>query len=426
MGMTADERAVLDAIDDDAILADVAALVAIPSVDGTDGEHEAQAWCAARLGELGLEVDHWPIDVGELAADRQFPGMEVPRTLAWGCVAVLPAGSTSSKPGPPPALVLNGHVDVVPPGPPDHWPGGDAFAVRVVDGALWGRGTCDMKAGVAAIIGAVAAVRASGTALRRSLAVHTVIGEEDGGLGTFATLRRGHRGDACVVAEPTAGAIVPANAGALTFRLEITGRATHGSTRTRGVSAVDKLEVITQALRGLEEARNERVDERFAHLDLAWPLSIGTVRAGDWASTVPDRLVAEGRYGVMSGEPLAAARSALEAAVAAAAQADQWLCDHPVAVTWPGGAFASGSLPVGHRLLDDVSAAVLDVTGRRPDVHGAPYGSDLRQYAAAGIPCLQYGPGDVRFAHATDEHVRITDVLGCARVYALLALRACG
>jgi acetylornithine deacetylase len=62
----------------------------------------------------------------------------------------------------------------------------------------------------------------------------------------------------------------------------------------------------------------------------------------------------------------------------------------------------------------------------KPDVLGAPYGSDLRHYTAAGIPTLQYGPGDVRFAHALDEHVEVSDLLRCARVYALLALRRCG
>lgn len=61
-----------------------------------------------------------------------------------------------------------------------------------------------------------------------------------------------------------------------------------------------------------------------------------------------------------------------------------------------------------------------------PEVKGAPYGSDLRLYAAAGIPTLQYGPGDVRYAHATDEHVRLSEVLHAARAYALLAVRRCG
>ena len=110
-----------------------------------------------------------------------------------------------------------------------------------------------MKGGVVAIL---AAVRAVGDRLERPFAVHTVIGEEDGGIGTFGTLRRGHTGDACLIAEPTAGEIVAANAGALTFRLEVRGLATHGSLAGLGVSAVDLLESVRASLRRLDEKRN--------------------------------------------------------------------------------------------------------------------------------------------------------------------------
>ena len=92
-----------------------------------------------------------------------------------------------------------------------------------------------MKAGVAAMLAAAAAVRASGVRLARPFALHLVIGEEDGGLGAFATLQRGHRGDACVIPEPTDLRLVTANAGALSFRIEVPGLATHGSTRTRAL-----------------------------------------------------------------------------------------------------------------------------------------------------------------------------------------------
>jgi acetylornithine deacetylase len=416
------ERRVLDAMDDREVVADLAALVAIPSVDGTDGEHEVQSWCAERMARLGLEVDHWRIDLAALRRDPDFPGMEVDRTEAWGCVATLPGADGGDRP----ALVLNGHVDVVPPGDLDRWPGRDPFAPRVVDGALWGRGACDMKGGVAAMFGAVAALRRAGVRLRRPLAVHTVIGEEDGGIGTFATLRRRHPGDACVIAEPTAGAVIPANGGSLTFRLEVPGAAAHGSTRTRGVSAVEKFERVHAALRVLEAARNAAVDPLFAHLDIAFPLSVGIVRAGDWASTVPDRLVAEGRYGVRLGEPVADATAVFEEAVAAACADDPWLADHPLTVTWPGGVFASGRLPEGHPLLGEVQRAAVDAgAAAKPKAHGMPSGSDLRQFAAAGVPTLQYGPGDVRFAHAVNEHVPLGDVAHCARAYALLAVRLC-
>ncbi|TDW66760.1 M20/M25/M40 family metallo-hydrolase [Kribbella pratensis] len=402
------EQAVLAAIDDERIVAELRELVRIPSADGTAAENVVQAWCAERLGALGASVDHWQLDLEGLTSDPEFPGMEVERGEAWGCVGVLGGDGT-------PGLIFNGHVDVVP---------GDAFDARIEDGVMWGRGTCDMKGGVAAIFGAVAAIVASGIQLRKPLAVHTVIGEEDGGLGAFATLRRGHRGEACLIAEPTAGAVIPANAGSLTFRLEVPGLATHGSTRSRGVSAIEKFTVIQTALQKLEAARNSDPHPLLAHLDLANPLSVGTIAAGDWASTVPDRLIAEGRYGVRLGEPVDAARKAFEDAVAGIE--DDWLRDHPVKVSWPGGAFASGVLPDGDPLLTDTVQAVIDTDKPAPQVQGAPYGSDLRLYAGAAIPTLQYGPGDVRYAHAADEHVLLADVLHAARTYAVLAVRRCG
>ncbi len=346
--------------------------------------------------------------------------MEVERTTAVGCVGVL--GDTATTP----ALAFYGHTDVVPPGSLDQWPARDPFTLRVADGIGWGRGACDMKAGVAAELGAIEAVRRSGVTLAAPLAVHLVSGEEDGGLGAFATLRRGHTAAACLNPEPTGGSMIPANAGSLTFRLEVPGLATHGATRGRGVSAVEKFEVVHQRLRRLEADRNTTSAPFFEHLDLPWPLSVGIVSAGDWASTVPDLLVAEGRYGVRIDETVEEAVRAFETAVHEATDADPWLRTHPVRVSWPGGMFAPGALPAGHHLLDRVGDAVTDVTGHRPPAFGGPYGSDLRHYAAAGVPMVQYGPGEARYAHAVDEHVVLADVFCCARVYAVLAVRACG
>jgi acetylornithine deacetylase len=413
------ERRVLDLVDDDRILQTLRDLVAIPSVDGTPAEEEVQRWCADRLADVGLQVDTWALDLADLRQQPGYPGMEVERSQLSGCVGSL---GPEGKPG----LVLCGHTDVVPTGDLSAWSGRDPFALDVDDvGRAWGRGACDMKGGLAAVIGALAAVAEAGLAMRRGVAVHCVSAEEDGGAGAFATLRRGHLADACVIAEPTSGAIISANAGSLTFELDVAGLATHGSTRTRGVSAIDKFEVVHAALRVLEADRNRETPPPFEHLDLAWPLSVGKVSAGDWASTVPDRLVASGRFGVRADETVGDARTVFEAAVAEACASDPWLRDHPVAVRWPGGIFAPGSLPSGHRLLDDVRTAVRDVRDELPLARGGPYGSDLRHYANAGVATVQYGPGDVRHAHAVDEHVLLADVFACARVYALLAVRAC-
>lgn len=414
------ESEAMAAVDDGAILSDLQALVSIPSVDGSTAEPEIQQWCAERLGELGCSVDKWEIDLEKLRLDADFPGMEVERRTAVGCVGVL--GGAAQQP----ALALYGHTDVVPPGDLDAWSGHDPFTLRVGDGVAWGRGACDMKAGVAAILGAIDAVRRSARPLRRPVAAHFVSGEEDGGIGAFATLRRGHTAGVCVSAEPTEGSVIPANAGSLTFRLEVAGLATHGSARSRGVSAIEKFELIHRALREFERQRNTAAPKLFAHLDLPWPLSVGVINAGDWASTVPDRLIARGRYGVRVDETISAAILAFESTVAEACAGDDWLAVHPVRVSWPGGMFAAGELPEGHQLLEEVRQAVADVRGKKAQVFGGPYGSDLRHYAAAGIPTVQYGPGDVRFAHACDEHVQLADVFACARVYALLIARLCG
>src|SRR4051812_6215639 len=215
--------------------------VRAPSVSGTDGENEAQAAVAAAMSRDGLDVDYWEIDLPAITAHPDFPGMEVERSAAWGLVGRLPGA------GEGPTLMLNGHIDVVPTGDPDAW-SADPFSGELRDGQLLGRGSCDMKAGLVAAYWAVQSIRRSGERLRGDLLLASVQGEEDGGLGTFATLQRGWRADACVIPEPTSLDIIPANSGALTFRLRVRGLATHAARRTEGVSAIEKFWPIWRAL----------------------------------------------------------------------------------------------------------------------------------------------------------------------------------
>jgi acetylornithine deacetylase len=413
---------VLDEVDAaaDAAVGRLAELVRVPSVGGTDAEHEIQGMLAAELGTAGLEVDHWPLPLDELLAEPDFPGVEVARAEAWGLVGRLPGR------GDGPSLMLNGHVDVVPTGDPAAWSRPDPFSGAVVGGEVYGRGSCDMKAGVVAAATAVAAVRRAGVPLRGDLLLACVPGEEDGGLGTYATLRRGWRADCCVLPEPTGLDIVPANGGALTFRLRVPGRATHASRRTEGVSAVEKFVPVLAALERLERRRNADVDPLLARWPIAYPLSVGRVEAGDWASSVPDLLVAEGRLGVALDEPVAVARQALEDAVAEVCAGDPWLAEHPVTVQWWGGQFASGRLPADSDLAERVGRAHRRAGGGPQESWAAPYGSDLRLLAAAGVATLHYGPGNSALAHAADERVPVAQVHTAARALALLALDVCG
>jgi acetylornithine deacetylase len=418
--LTAAEASVLSAVDEEWVVDRLCRLIAVPSVGGTDAESEAQHLVAGWLTDLGCAVDTWSIDLHDAATAPDAPGQEVDRTEAWGVVGTA-AGAEDGVP----ALVLSGHTDVVPPGDRTLW-AGDPFVPRLGGGAVHGRGACDMKGGVIASLAALAALRTAGVRLVRPLAIHSVVGEEDGGLGAWATLGRGHTGDLCVIPEPTANAVVTASAGALTFRLEVPGHAAHGAIRDRGVSAVEMFGVVHAGLREFEAERQQDADPRFAGVRFPYGLSIGRVQAGDWASSVPDRLIAEGRYGVRLGEPVHVARAAFEARVEKICAAEPWLAEHPVRVSWTGGAFASGQLPPGHALLPAMQEAVADAGAARPPERALAGGSDLRLYAAAGIPTLHYGPGDLNLAHGPLEKVAVDDVVTAARAFGLLALRTCG
>jgi acetylornithine deacetylase len=418
-GRTDLESYVLEHLDEDALVEDLGELVRMPSVAGSEAEVEVQDMCAEILRSQAAAVDRWDIDLAELQEDPWFPGSEAHRDRAVGVV-----GATSGDGLP--ALVLQGHLDVVPPGDPETWQGADPFSAEVRDGALHGRGACDMKAGVAANLSVMRTLRSAGVQLERPLAVHCVIGEEDGGLGAFATLRRGHRGEAAVITEPTTARIVTATAGALTFRIEVAGRSAHGSMRREGVSAFEAFLPIYESLRELEHERNKDPDPLFDS-DLPYALSVGLVSAGDWASNVPDKLVAEGRFGVQLDEDPRHARFALEDAVAEASMKDQWLRENRPVVSWPGGQFASGRTDSDHPLVEEVLASVRDTGGPAPALGAEVYGSDLRLYAGiGGIPTLHYGPGDIRVAHGPHEHVRLEELAQVARALVVLTLRRCG
>jgi len=410
--------AALDAVRADRLVPLLQELVRIASVTGSAAETDGQHWLGGHLDRLGLETDLWQVDLAELRTDPDFPGLEVDRQQAWGLAATW-------GDGPGPTLLLNGHLDVVPVGDPASWQV-PPFGAQVHGDRVYGRGACDMKAGLACQVMAVTVLKEAGVRLAGRVQLQSVVGEEDGGLGTFAALRRGHRGDAAVICEPTRLAVVPAAAGALTFRLTITGRAAHASLRDQGVDAVEKYLSVHQALRALEARRNRDPHPLLERYRIPYPLSIGTVRSGDWASSVPDLLVAQGRIGVALGEEPKNARADLAACLDDVCAADPWLREHPIHLEWYGGQFASGQLPSGSPLLGQVLAAHRAVTGQDADVHGVPYGSDLRLLTAAGIPTVHYGPGDIALAHSPNESVPVSELLTATRALVLLVADVCG
>ena len=405
------------------IVADLSASVRLPSVSGSDHENDIQHELCEQVSDLGLEVDSWEIPLAETLGAAGFPGVEVDRREAWGLVArISGAGSDEDD-----SLMFNAHVDVVPPGTLRAWRGSDPFSGHIDAEYVHGRGSCDMKGGLIAAMWVVRALARLQVPLRGDLLLACVQGEEDGGLGTFSTIERGWSADACVIPEPTSLDLVPANAGSLTFRLRIPGRATHASRRTSGVSAVEKFIPVFNALRRLESQRNMAVHPLMARWDIAYPIEIGMVRSGDWSSTVPDLLVAEGRFGVALEESPESAKSMFVAAIREVCEGDAWLRNHPVEIEWWGGQFTPGLTDLDASILGSLRRAHSSVSDYRQEVWGAPYGSDLRLMSGrGGVPTIHYGPGDARLAHGPMEKVPIAEVFTATNTLAVLALDYCG
>jgi acetylornithine deacetylase len=400
------------AIDRDALLDDLRALVRIPSITG--GEEAVAAEAARRLAAAGAAVERIEADPAAIRADPEWPGEETTRSslpLVFGRI-----GRAGGR-----RIVLSGHLDVVPPGDLGTWTS-DPWAADVREGRLYGRGACDMKGGVAAIFGAIRSLTSAGLAerLEGEVLVALVPGEEDGGQGTLAAIRAGAVGDVAVITEPSTLDVVVAHAGAITFRLTVPGRAAHASRRREGVSALDNLYVLLRALETDEAARNDaETNPLMTALGLPYPTIVGIVRGGEWASTVLDQVVVDGRYGVRLGQSPADAARDLMRAIDDANETDPFLRDHPATVEIVGGQFGSGHVPSDHPLPVGLADVAESVTGHRPTLLGEPYGADMRLFINVGhTPCVIYGPGDVKVAHSADEFVPIDEVETCARVLA--------
>lgn len=412
------ERRVLDALDMDALVQCLCDLVAIESLGGE--ETPAQEHMARLMHRFGMEVDVWELDMEELRRDPSY-GIEIERERALGVVGSMGGGAAGQT------LVLNGHVDVVPSGELERWSTAP-FWGNVRDGRVYGRGTVDMKGGLCCALFAVRAIRDAGVGLPGTVLLQSVVGEEDGGLGTLAAVRRGHTGDAAIVMEPTELIVSPAQAGAFNFRVIVPGIAAHGSLRTEGVNPIDSFIALYQGLRALEERRSARTRHPlFAEYDVPYALSVGMLHSGIWASSVPQNLTFEGRYGIAPDEDPQEARKELEEAVAEAASADAWLRGNPPTVEWWGAQFAPALVATDDPVVTTVSEAFRSVTGGPPIVRGMPYGADMRLLVNEGAtPTVLFGPGDIRQAHAPDEFVPIADLEVAARVLALSILRFCG
>ena len=395
-------------------------VVRIPSVVGN--ELKAQDYIEELYRSFDLEVTRFQADIEKVSAHPGFIDTGMSYENRPNIIGTLPGDPHE------PSLILNGHIDVVSPEPVDAW-SYDPWGGEVVGDKLYGRGAGDMKAGLVANFFALKALRRAGLKPKGTVMLQSVIDEEAGGTGgTLSCLEQGYRADGFIASEPHSLQIVISHVGVNYFRVRVLGKTSHAGLAHLGVNAIGKMYPVYQALIELDEKRGreihfpifERGSGRSCHLN------IGTMKAGDWPSTVAGSAEIECRIGFVPGETMADIKRLVEETVQEAARKDPWLMEHPPEIRWfgwqteawyqdPDDPFPQALRRAGERVLGDA-----------PEFIGRAGGNDARfamYYDTMAGACT--GPLATNI-HGIDEYVDIPSAIRVAQVLAMTVLEWCG
>lgn len=392
-------------------------MVRLPS---DNGEQAVQAYIERWFQDRPVEMDIWELDIRELREHPAFVEVDYDYTGRKNIVVTL-HGQGGGR-----SLVLNGHMDVVPADPSGVWSHGDPFSGEYTIGRVYGRGSVDMKGGLAISMIVLDALLENNLQLKGDLQLHFVVDEENGGNGTLAAIMRGHTGDATIFLEPTSPKyLVVSSRGAHFFRITVPGVEGGIEYQYSRPNAIDKAFLLFQSVQAYALWRASQADHPLYDYDpTKIPAAICKIHAGNWPSTLPAQCVMEGSIECLPGEDIDRVTAEFEAYIMETAQQDAWLKEHPPRVEWFGLRFEAGETPSDHPLVEVLSQATEAVTGSLPMVVGGG-GSDLRLpvlYAAS--PSVLFGPGGGAI-HSTDEYVEIKSVMEVAHILAEFIMDWC-
>jgi acetylornithine deacetylase len=380
-------------------------LVRVRSLLGN--EEPAQRLVEARLRELGFEVNSLEPDAERLAS---HPDSGIPLLSYEGrrcLVGTLAGGSGRS-------LLLNGHVDVVSEAPAERWTR-PPFEAEIDGGRLYGRGACDMKGGIAAMLLGIEAALAAGP-LPGPVVYQSVIEEECGGNGALAACLAGPSADGVVIAEPTNGGFDLVAVGVIWARLTFEATARHASSADHGANPIETAFAAVEALRELEAELNADPEPEFAGVERPYLLNVGALHAGDWPSMTPGEAVLDVRLGLpLRLDPAEGQDRLLGAARSVAPKAG---------VEFRGFRARGYAFDGRSPLVTLLSECHEAVHGRRPEPEPSRATTDLRFFAPPLGPgqAVCYGPtGDG--LHGVDEWVDLESIADVATVLALLLRR---
>ena len=387
-------------------------MVAIPSVTGD--EAAIQKHMSGYLLKVGLDVDMWETDWEEL---KKHPGY---RPVARGYEGRPNIVATLKGTGGGRSLLLNGHTDVIPVGNGEGW-SDNPWSAKIENGRIYGRGSCDMKSGVASHVLAVQYLKELGITPKGDVMINIVIDEEVSGHGTLDTVMRGYKADAGISGETSDLGVQPACIGRIWFQIDVEGKPAGIQQRYLGISAIDLGNKIVKAVQELEDHRVATVKHPLypSAID-SLPCIIGSFQAGNYPSAFPASAVLKGSIGTVPSEDHEAVKQSLVKKIAEVAAQDPWMKDHPPVVRFVGYDAEASEIPVNHPIVDIVSRTYTEVTGKQPVISGRQGAADTRflnKYA--DTPTVIFGPGSTAIMHANDEYVSIEDYMTSIKVMAL-------
>ena len=357
------------------VLQTLADLVRINSVnssyDGGPGEREIAGYVRRFFEQRGMEV--WEEEV--------FPGRP-------NVIARLPGRDPGRR------LVLEAHTDTVsvkgmtiPP-----------FEPLILDGKMYGRGSCDTKAGLATMMHAMASLKADGIMPPCEVLLAAVVDEEFSYRGVVK-LCESLKADAAIVAEPTEMRAVIATKGVLRCRIVVHGKSAHSSKPHLGVNAITHMARVIAAI----EADNDRMAAIQHPLVGCGTCNVGVINGGVQVNFVPDICAIEIDRRLLPGEraddAVAHYRQLLQGIAGITAEVEEPLLLVDEALDTPAG---SAVVQTASRVLREM--------GLNPDPCGVPFGCDASKLSRAGIPSIVFGPGSIDRAHTVDEYVELDQV----------------
>ena len=390
-------------------------------------EAALQTYLSARLNAAGAETEVWEPAPEDVAGSRLTPpGLRFDGRPQM--VARFPGAGSG------PSLLFNGHIDVVAPEPREHWTS-DPFRAEVRDGKLYGRGSCDMKGGIAAMVFAAEVLASLRLKLGGDLLICTVTDEESTGGGGVAAVAHGVRADAAIVTESTDFEVKIACLGSLIPTITVTGRAGHAGCPQPhwqaggAVNAIEKAGVIMDAMRRLQLDWRQRTHQHHPLLSVGEIVPV-QIDGGEWMVSYPAscRLVYHVAYqpGQADAEGWGGlVRMEISDWIMRACAADPWLVETPPAIEWAPEVPAVEVSP--DEPIVPIMVAASAAAGRPSRVTGMNGWHDGATFTLGGTPAIVFGPGDgAMLAHMVDEYTPVDDLVAAAQALALAAWRYCG